>query len=378
MRLTVDRPIVQESILVGVSGLLIVSVLACGVGPEPQRSDRSSTSAAQMRTGGLVRLAEEVFDLPVEERGIGTCVTQQLSIARLEPTSGFEVADHWIAASDGVIPGIALDLSGGPTRFRIRHKAIPHKKAWPELELLLDGRSIGRVILDGNAADVAAPEQLMTEQYRWYEAVLETDVDPGGHELSIRYTCAGFDPLERLVTRSILFDSLIVEERPSSQQACGETVADVPRKVLLVGIDGAAWSVILPMINDGRLPALESLMETGAYGELASESPTYSPAIWNSIYTGQPRSVHGIDQMTWKPADGMRSEVHSTGNLRSATLWQVASLYGRTCGVFGMHTTWPAQSVEGLIISDRSIAETVPGGVFPPDQEAMSSGSGVD
>jgi predicted AlkP superfamily phosphohydrolase/phosphomutase len=61
------------------------------------------------------------------------------------------------------------------------------------------------------------------------------------------------------------------EKRPAS--------ADT-NPVILFAVDGMEWSVMKPLIDAGRMPAVKSLMERGTYGYLESMTPTYSPAIW--------------------------------------------------------------------------------------------------
>jgi hypothetical protein len=60
--------------------------------------------------------------------------------------------------------------------------------------------------------------------------------------------------------------------------------ASVPRpapKIVLMGWDGADWNVIRPLMAEGRLPVLASLVEQGASGDLRSLDPMISPALWS-------------------------------------------------------------------------------------------------
>ena len=66
------------------------------------------------------------------------------------------------------------------------------------------------------------------------------------------------------------------------------------RKVLLIGLDGADWHVISPLIEAGKLPAFEKLVTSGSSGNVASLFPSVSPLLWNSIATGKRAGKHGI------------------------------------------------------------------------------------
>jgi len=65
-------------------------------------------------------------------------------------------------------------------------------------------------------------------------------------------------------------------------------------KIVLVGIDGATFKVLDPLLEKGRLPQLQKLIDQGARGVLTSLPQTISPAVWTTIVTGQEPEVHGI------------------------------------------------------------------------------------
>ena len=67
------------------------------------------------------------------------------------------------------------------------------------------------------------------------------------------------------------------------------------RKVVLVGIDGAEWTIVDELRQAGRLPALGKLIDGGARGQLATLRPTLSPALWTTVATGESPATHGIE-----------------------------------------------------------------------------------
>ena len=53
-----------------------------------------------------------------------------------------------------------------------------------------------------------------------------------------------------------------------------------PGKVLIIGLDGAEWSLIRPLVEAGEMPNLAGLRERGVYGNLRSlDPPRKSPAM---------------------------------------------------------------------------------------------------
>ncbi|HEX6862222.1 MAG TPA: alkaline phosphatase family protein, partial [Thermoanaerobaculia bacterium] len=65
-------------------------------------------------------------------------------------------------------------------------------------------------------------------------------------------------------------------------------------KVALVGLDGADWQVLRPMIGKGELPAFAGMMKNGSTASLATFPDSNSAVIWTSIYTGALPGRHGV------------------------------------------------------------------------------------
>ncbi len=66
------------------------------------------------------------------------------------------------------------------------------------------------------------------------------------------------------------------------------------KKTLIIGIDGATWSVITPMLKSGKLPTLNKIINSGVSGILKSRTPIISPVAWTTIMTGKLRVKHGV------------------------------------------------------------------------------------
>jgi hypothetical protein len=71
-------------------------------------------------------------------------------------------------------------------------------------------------------------------------------------------------------------------------------VADTGLKVVLVGLDGADWRVIQPMMEGGSLPVFAGMVRDGSTADLATIHHSNSAVIWASIYTGDAPDRHGV------------------------------------------------------------------------------------
>jgi predicted AlkP superfamily phosphohydrolase/phosphomutase len=121
--------------------------------------------------------------------------------------------------------------------------------------------------------------------------------------------------------------------------------------LLIFELDGGSWAVIEPLLEEGRLPHIAGLIQRGARGVLHSVPPLVSPALWTTIYTGQPRERHGVLAF-----DATSQEVCYS------RLWDIAHAHGMVCGVCGSLVTWPPYNVGGFMIPDIMArdARTIP------------------
>ena len=125
------------------------------------------------------------------------------------------------------------------------------------------------------------------------------------------------------------------------------------RRLLLIGLDGADWEIIDPLIAAGRMPHMQRLIASGVRARLRTINPALSPLLWTSIVTGVGPAKHGIlDFVAVSPETGTAIPV--TSNLRRVkALWNIMTGAGRTSGVIAWWASWPAEAVDGFLVSDR-------------------------
>lgn len=122
-------------------------------------------------------------------------------------------------------------------------------------------------------------------------------------------------------------------------------------RLILLGIDGATWNVIDPMLEAGELPNLRGLIERGVRGHLINPGPQVSPVVWTTIATGTFGRSHGILDFVAPYRPGPKKPV--TSNLRAdPALWEIASALGRSVGVIGYFVSHPVSEVNGFMISE--------------------------
>ncbi len=137
-------------------------------------------------------------------------------------------------------------------------------------------------------------------------------------------------------------------------------------RVLLFGIDAGEWDVLGPLIDQGRCPNFARMRKEGSSGKLRSLVPAKrSPVIWASIATGKvptkhgvqdffaPRNVRGFEEESVEEDKGDANRRPVTSNLwKARPVWSILGSLGKTVGVVGWWTTWPAQPVNGTLVTD--------------------------
>lgn len=130
---------------------------------------------------------------------------------------------------------------------------------------------------------------------------------------------------------------------------------DSPR-LLLLHLAGADWRFIQPLLDAGRLPHFESIIDRGAMGDLSALPPLSTPASTISLATGQTAYAHGI-------LHAIKADVDSAGGIRpvfnqdltATTLWEYAAHAGLNTAAVGWPVSYPVTSSTTnncLVVSD--------------------------
>ena len=185
-------------------------------------------------------------------------------------------------------------------------------------------------------------------------------------------------------------------------------------KTILIGIDAATWKIIQPLLDKRKLPTLAGLMQEGVSAPLKSLRGYKSPALWTSIATGKMPEKNGVlyfsnlfvdipklklkkdltksmmvnwpyrigklfsknkKELSNATAFSRKAYVYSmlkygkalerfnlggnylvTGAFRTEkALWEMLSEEGLKVSIIGWLVTWPAEKVNGIMVSQKAI-----------------------
>lgn len=125
------------------------------------------------------------------------------------------------------------------------------------------------------------------------------------------------------------------------------------RKVLLVGWDAADWKVINPLMDAGKMPNVQRLVENGAMGQIATLHPPLSPMLWTSIATGKRPFRHGIHGFSEPTPDGRGVQPVTNLSRKTKAVWNILNQQDLRSVVIGWWPSHPAEPIDGVMVSDH-------------------------
>lgn len=110
-------------------------------------------------------------------------------------------------------------------------------------------------------------------------------------------------------------------------------------RLLIIGLDGATWKVMDPLLDQGRLPNIARLLKGGTRAVLRAFKPMLSPVLWTSIATAKMPEKHGVTLY-----------FHTANNVRTKRLWDILQRPDQSVGLWSWPVTWPPNPVNGFVI----------------------------
>jgi predicted AlkP superfamily phosphohydrolase/phosphomutase len=139
------------------------------------------------------------------------------------------------------------------------------------------------------------------------------------------------------------------------------------RRVIVIGVDGATFRVIDPLVREGRLPNIARMMDGGVRGVLNSTVPAVSPVAWTSFMTGMNPDRHLIFDFSGRVRGTYGFRINTARERKARPFWMSLSEHGRKVFVAGVTMTYPPDPVNGYMISGLGApTDSAPGSCFFP------------
>jgi predicted AlkP superfamily phosphohydrolase/phosphomutase len=129
------------------------------------------------------------------------------------------------------------------------------------------------------------------------------------------------------------------------QAGQAETKVQARPRVIILGVNGAEWDILRPLLLRGQLPNLARVIAQGVSGKLRTVSAPNCPKVYSVFETGVPPEQNGITGFI------VRGTTANTSMLRAQPLWSILSRSGVTVGMANVPATFPVRPVNGYMIS---------------------------
>lgn len=123
-------------------------------------------------------------------------------------------------------------------------------------------------------------------------------------------------------------------------------------KSVIIGVDGATYDILDPLMAEGLMPNLAALIAGGARGILKSTIHPLTPPAWTTLMTGVSPGTHGIfDFIKVDRSGAVPSYTLATSeDVKVPTLWDIASARGKRVTTLNFPVMFPARPIDGVVI----------------------------
>jgi predicted AlkP superfamily phosphohydrolase/phosphomutase len=122
----------------------------------------------------------------------------------------------------------------------------------------------------------------------------------------------------------------------------GAAAGQPPRKLVILGFDGADAKLTERWMDEGKLPHLAALRRQGTFAPLLSTIPSQTPVSWSTFSTGLNPGRHGIfdflkrDPQTYRPSFAAFDQRQETFLWGRGNGWIVGAIAGIAVGLLAL------------------------------------------
>ena len=128
-------------------------------------------------------------------------------------------------------------------------------------------------------------------------------------------------------------------------------------RTVVIGLDGATFSILDALMQDGTMPFLQDFVASGVRAQLRSVIPALTPPAWTSLMTGRSPGRHGIfDFFRKESPHSPHFRFLTSRDVGCETIWSLVNRYGLRATVLNFPLTFPPSPINGHV---------VPGGWMP-------------
>lgn len=137
------------------------------------------------------------------------------------------------------------------------------------------------------------------------------------------------------------------------------------KRIIIIGIDGGTWRILRPLIEEGIMPNLGTIVKSGAAGILRSTIPPVTAPAWTSFMTGVSPARHGIFEFNNYNGKYKTYFVNNT-SIKYKLLWEILSDFGKRVISVNVPMTYPPFPLNGVLVTGMLTPGTNVIFTFPP------------
>ena len=138
-------------------------------------------------------------------------------------------------------------------------------------------------------------------------------------------------------------------------------------RVLILGLDGATFDLINPLIEAGELPNIAKLMTDGAQAELQSTIQPVTAPAWATALTGVNQGKHGLYDFVRRKPGTYSLQVTNGRDNKGLSIFDLASQYDKQVMAINVPYTAPPRPINGIVVGGPFIPDLTAEQVYPTE-----------
>lgn len=138
-------------------------------------------------------------------------------------------------------------------------------------------------------------------------------------------------------------------------------------KILIIGLDGVDPDLLDKFMQEGILPNLKRIIDSGAYGRIKSSIPIITTVTWTSFITGKNPGRHGIFGFIRIKNDSYDLKILNSRDRKEDGIWSALNQYGKTVGIFNLPSLYPPEKIDKFMVCGMLTPNKKCRFVYPPE-----------
>lgn len=136
---------------------------------------------------------------------------------------------------------------------------------------------------------------------------------------------------------------------------------------VLIGLDGATFTVLDTLMQDGTMPFLREFVASGTRAPLLSTPHPLTPPAWTTLMTGRNPGNHGVFDFMWPTYQGdqMFIKLMDSRDIKCETIWSLLSRQQRRVISLNFPVMFPPRPVNGYLIAGFVSWRHLPRAIYP-------------